>query len=556
MSIRVKSPLRTILFLEVAIVIFMSLGIAGQELSYLALLIVAIGFLKMSSLDSLTLFIFSIPFFVAFPGSGFSDSMSIWRVLIILLVAKAVWEKYGKANGGKFGDKKKILSIFSAVGAKKPLNLASREIRGALNSSYRALFLSMSAFLGISAVSVLFADDIGAGVKKILFLMNILLLFPLTAYCVKNAQDFLKIIKSIFITSLVVVLIGYFQFLLTFVFSLYSFWQFWAQSVIRALYGQNLSELLSYSNTWFSYYASLPPTLRMFSVLPDSHSFSMLVIIAMPALLLLLSCSQSKKKNYFTAAIILFYLAIFFSGSRGAWITFFAAVVSAFVLLAPYKYGAVKYFEKLNLRPDGKKEARLIVIFVLLFFILMPFSSFILTKNQEIQIISSGMEMTSQEKNALFERAVSISDLSETSNKGRLQIWSRTVSSIAAHPVLGVGYGNYPVILQENISDAKRGSSAHNIYLDVAAETGIFGLAAFLAILGEILRVSYLLFYRLRTQYLKMFAGSFFVFFSWASAYGIFDIVIFNEKVLIVLVIMIGLLYSLEKADLKREAAH
>jgi hypothetical protein len=191
--------------------------------------------------------------------------------------------------------------------------------------------------------------------------------------------------------------------------------------------------------------------------------------------------------------------------------------------------------------------SKIIISSVLLFFILMPVSSFVLRINQEIQLYRSNIQLSDEdrEKLSMFERTFSISDFTETSNKGRLQIWSETLTSISKHPFLGIGFGNFPTVLGENVSTSKMGSSAHSTYLDIVSEIGIFGLIVFLLILIEILKTARDLFFKLEKKYLKIFAGSFFVYFTWVCAYGIFDVVIFNDKVLIVVVIMIAILYSL-----------
>jgi hypothetical protein len=412
-------------------------------------------------------------------------------------------------------------------------------------------------------------------------------------YSVKRESEIAEILKFVFYSSAITVLIGYAQFLSTFFISLYSFWQFWAQNVIRAFYGQNLSDLLSYSNTWFSYYETLPPTLRMFSVMPDSHSFVMFVIISMPVILSLLFFYSDKKRKLVFFTVVLFLLSIFLSGSRGSWLSSIFALVAALYLLLlsrrrlsnednknlsagfRFIFGLKQRFRMLkawfysmkgneslksiknaiyrdrdlgsnDLGSNSESISKLVLFSVLLFFMLMPISSFILRQNQEIQLIQSGTIMSQRERSAIFERAISISDFSETSNKGRLQIWKETVSSIASKPFLGVGIGNFPIILNEDFSALKRGSSAHNIYLDIAAEVGVAGLMVFLLLIVEVLRTSYNLFFSIEERYLKMFAGSFFVYFIWICAYGLFDVVIFNDKVLMLVVIMTGTLYSVK----------
>ena len=74
------------------------------------------------------------------------------------------------------------------------------------------------------------------------------------------------------------------------------------------------------------------------------------------------------------------------------------------------------------------------------------------------------------------ERIKSIIDFGETSNSQRIEIWKASLESIKNRPLLGVGIGNFPVVLNQNIFLARAGSSAHNIYLHIASEMGILTL--------------------------------------------------------------------------------
>ncbi len=622
------STIKTIFLSEIILVLAMIAGIAPQEFSYLILVLLITSFIKLSLLDSLKLFILSIPFFVALPANAFSDSMSVWRVLIVVLFLKAAWEKYfieikktqnlaGSklclepqcANSKLLGQNKvickcnKVRSItanqhrFSGLWSQlmSALRLHSLEagtMEPANDDKINKLFLLVALFFTIAILSLISAESLGAGVKKLLFFANIFFLFPIVIYAVKKEGDLREILKAVFCASVIIVSIGYLQFLSTFIITLSQFWDFWTNNVIKAFYGQNLSQLLSYSNTWFSYYDALPPTLRMFSVMPDSHSFAMLVTISMPAVLsFLFYYKQEKQKKYLSITLILFLLTIYLSGSRGAWAgSAFALMAGVYLFIISSvlikgrrtnvcspSAGEIVCFEKNNSKlkkirliilefikllkskigfkfeeeDNSKYYAKLIAFSVVLFFILMPASSLVLRQNQETQIIRSDINLSAKERSKLsmLERAFSIYDFSETSNMGRLQIWRETLLSIGSHPFLGVGFGNFNYVLDQNESALKKGSSAHSIYLDIASEIGIFGLMVFLFLIAFILESSYHLYFRLQKTYLKIFAGSFFVYFSWACAYSIFDVVIFNDKVLMIIVIMIGLLYSLDRVD-------
>ena len=588
MSIFPLTTLKTIFLSEFILVFAMAIGIAPQEFSYLILVLLVASFVKLNMLDSLKLFILSIPFFVALPANAFSDSMSIWRVLIIALFLKAGWEKYRwfhspsvsqyGINSGLWNRCARLLDYAKRLHSLKEtmeptyLQKCSTALKGLWNqrlgSANKKLFLFTILFFIIASISLISAQDIGAGIKKMLFLANIFLLFPVVIFAIKKESDLREIFKAIFYSSLIIVFIGYFQFVLTFFITLSQFWYFWTDNVIKAFYGQNLSHLLSYSNTWFSYYKSLPPTLRMFSVLPDSHSFAMIIIISTPVILSFLFLYMGKKKKYMSIALIFFLLAIFFSGSRGAWVgSIFALAAGLFLFLfssirtknnsrSEKIRLAILEFVKLlkskvgfnfNIENNSKYYSKLIAFSVLLFFVLMPVSSLILKQNQETQIMRSNISLSEEDKSkfSMFERAFSITDFSETSNKGRLQIWQETLVSINEKPFFGVGIGNFNYVLGENSAALKKGSSAHSIYFDIAAEIGIFGLIIFLFLIMEILKMAYTLYFKMEKKYLKIFAGSFFVYFTWICAYSLFDVVIFNDKVLIFVVIMIGALYSL-----------
>ena len=543
------TPVTSIFLLQLIAVILMSVNLLPLEVRYFLTFFLILCFLLLNLSEALALFIISIPLFVAVPISGVSDSMSSWRILIVVLFVKFLWEKTKLL-------KRESLSLAVLMNKIKKL-------------PYYNLLVFFIIFIFISLLSLFAAQNIGAGVKKIFFLINAALLFPIVISVIKSQERLLKIIKAVFFAGAFTLLVGYGQLLATFFIPLFNFWQFWAGEVIEVLYGKNLSYLLSYSNTWFSYYDTLPATLRMFSVMPDSHSFAMFILLTIPFTLFLtvyyfsgkvsrlcflnscVSIRKEKKENLFLIIFLtLSLLAIIFSGSRGVWVSSVFGLLAGIYLLSPYKFLNLRpYFKKIKLAAGNKRQCGLIIFSVMIFFLVIPLSNFTLKQNQIAQLSRAGLEMSDEEKSAFLKRALSISDLSETSNRGRLEIWNLAAGSVFKHSFLGVGAGNFPVILEQNYAASKMGSSAHNLYLEIAAEIGLFGLAAFLFILAEILQKSYQLFWRLKNKASKIFAGGFFVYAVWAFGYGLFDVVLFNDKVLMLLTISIGVLYSLERVE-------
>jgi O-antigen ligase len=76
---------------------------------------------------------------------------------------------------------------------------------------------------------------------------------------------------------------------------------------------------------------------------------------------------------------------------------------------------------------------------------------------------------------------------------GRIEVWKRGLGYMAQRPILGVGLGVFHVaegVMSEVAgANAERGigfkwSTAHNSYVQIGAELGVFGLLSFLILLG------------------------------------------------------------------------
>src|SRR3989338_4922759 len=130
------------------------------------------------------------------------------------------------------------------------------------------------------------------------------------------------------------------------------------------------------------------------------------------------------------------------------------------------------------------------------------------------------------------------------SKKGRVYIWKETLVSMARNPVLGVGIGNFPTILKQNPTAIKAGASAHNLYLNFFAELGIFGFAAAILIIYEILKKSRQLFKN--SEFAVWFFGlNALLYLIWILWYNMTDVAIFDERAFLLLMIFVGTIFSL-----------
>ena len=512
------TSLKLIFIFEFIIVALVSLGFIPREAALLLTALLFFYILLHPLENSLILLIASIPLFIALPIKENFDSMASWRILLSILFF--VW-------------------FFKTVGY-NPINWFKyfKKIFISIRSS--KFYLSLFVFLLISILSLIIAEDIAVGVKKILFLANIFVFYILIVNIIKTKKSFLRVIKALAIAGGLTIIIGFFQLLSVLKYPLYAFWQFWAENVSTVFYGKNLGELMSYSNTWFSYYDSAPPTLRFFSIMPDSHSFAMICIFSAPLFLILIFYNSFLLKRINAPSIfplktffILSILGIILSGSRGAWLSIIFPLVILFYL----------FFKKIE-----PFLSRRVFVPLISFFLLFAISIFYPPVFYKFQSWQSGQEI-SGDSLIFFKRARSISDISEVSNKGRIEIWQQTIYSIARHPILGIGIGNYPLALDQNISAAKRGSSAHNLYLDIATETGIFGILAFLAILYFILKKSWMIFRKSPDNLFKFYALCFGIFLIWILGYSFFDVTLFNDKVLMFFMVELGLLFAIDKIE-------
>ena len=83
----------------------------------------------------------------------------------------------------------------------------------------------------------------------------------------------------------------------------------------------------------------------------------------------------------------------------------------------------------------------------------------------------------------LAERLLSAFTAADTSAEMRLALWESTLDMIFDHPVMGIGWGAYWMVYPQYdfyINDLTvKIVHAHNLYLHVAAEIGLFGAAAY-----------------------------------------------------------------------------
>lgn len=520
----------------------MAVGTWSHNVAIFNAILIGVFILLAKPFYSALLLIISIPFYVILPNPIIAN-LPMWRILFVLLfvvwflhllVSQREWlqkmfafkkQTEGEPAGSSLAPNRK--EIF--IGSVKRLN--SR-----LMPWDKIIFL----FFVLSSVSLLIARFPGHGLKQILFLLNIYLLYIVIVSVTTDKEKLGQLIRYTIYSLGIMVGLGFIQYLGTLFASPYYFWQYWAMMVSGLYYGMPLANVLAYSNSWFSAGAN-GSSLRMFGVLPDTHAFGVMCIFLLAYLIPSLHWPKSSKGElkprwYIVTLVVLSGFGVMASGTRGVWLSMLAPLALSALI---YKLGWMKQFFKVMLA---------VYVVIVMLFVVSPF-------------ISKGLNYirTVQTQDDFLNRAGSIYDLNESSNAGRIDIWKNSVKFAALHP-FGVGYGNFIVSIVHNISDdasfeqvsasknlrynlPEEFITAHSLYLQLLVELGFAGFLAFILFWWEYFESLYSFLKNSfasghRYVYLVLSIALAFV---WLLAYGVFDVTILNDRVLQYLMISLAI---------------
>lgn len=484
-------------------VLMVSVGNWPVWLIWLNLALGAAYILFLPIIESLAYLVLSLPFYVGLPIFNL-DSLATWRILFILLFAKWLYIHFWKNK------------------------LAFRTFAW---DKWLGLFLAIAFF-----VTLAFGRFRLEGLKQIIFFLNAWLLYAVLVNTVKTKEEVLELARAGVICLTIAIVLGYTQLFSTFFSSMDVFWVYWASNISKLYYGSYFASVSLYSNSWFSF-SSGGRDLRMFGIMPDSQSFAYLAAFGLGFGTALTYAVSNRLKSWLWSGIRFAGLAIMLSGTRAVWVG----------MLAPFLAICVSLYKNF-LKPVAKKFFWAFVIVIILFIVSPLF-------NRGLAYLRFGGKF--QEN--FVDRARSIYDLNETSNAGRIIIWKDSLSYATTHP-WGTGLKNFIVSQTGNASEseqyldlARRHNerynlpqgyvSAHSLYLQLLVETGLAGLAAFLYFCFKVLSEfwHFLKRHRSENNFWVFFVFQAALVFVWILAAGVFDITLFNDKVLIFFFLSLGL---------------
>lgn len=503
-----------VLIVEILTILLAVLGILPREVVLVSNGVLLFYFIFSKVEDGLLLFIASIPIFVALPISEGFDSLSAGRVFILVLFLKWLFEKRSLVL-----PRLKILSF--------------KEIF----KNHRFELFAVILFI-VLAMSLINAVDVGAGVKRLIYLANLSVIFIIVKDLIKTREYLGRVIKAILISFGLVFLIGLLQLISVYFFTIGGFWNWWADHFSYSFYGENLRQIVKNMNAWFASSLTGPSIIRLFGSFTDPHSFALYLLLACPILyIFVFPILKDKKvlwKNFRKIRFskwflgVLFILTLFFiilSGTRGIWLSAVCGLIAIIYLFISTK--------------DLQRSVSYILLTALIFITLIPITSIFAT-------IPQFKEKLGPDAMLVLKRLSSILNIDETSNQGRIFIWKKTLESIKKSPLLGIGIGNFPIILEQDIKLAKAGSSAHNLYLNFGAEGGV---SAFILVGLIFLEILIALFFILKSEIspkIRLLITGIFVYCVWIFGYSFFDIALLDERVFLLFLTIGGMVFAIK----------
>lgn len=299
------------------------------------------------------------------------------------------------------------------------------------------------SFLFLASSSFLWAKEASFSERKALFLFSFLPLFlVLTSWFEESSTAKIDFLRAYVLGAFLAAVSGIFIFLSQFIVGVATPFSFLTQKILPFFLGTAFGETVA---TYPSLLVNISgkTLLRTSGVFPDPHMFSFYIGMAFPVAVALALRNETKKDFWRIVSITLF-VADLLTFSRGGYL---GLVVGAVVFLL-----STSAFTRFS-------RSRIVIPLAL------------------GSIIVVGLFFS-----PIGTRLFSSFSHQDGSNVERLRLWQEALGHIAERPFLGVGLGNYPLLVKPTAT-YREPIYAHNLYLDIALELGLVGLFLFLSLL-------------------------------------------------------------------------
>lgn len=297
-----------------------------------------------------------------------------------------------------------------------------------------AIFVCGIIFCLWSLVSVSFSINKPAGYNEVLrYFLNFVFLFLVMQMVYKEKTQVLKIFKTLVIVALLHSFVGIFQYY---------------ELAFNELPGANA---------------------KPYGLMANRNLFASAQVLLLPFIVYVACRTQGFWRAASICSGLLTVFSILLSQTRSAWVAALVILVGALLLVVIFM-------------PSTRK--RWLIGTVLVGIVIAAFAGLLVVSDSEGVISKS-----------LSERALSLtegtsgSNESATNSRERVAIWRKTQSLIADNPLFGTGPANWKLMIASYGTDGLHWSlgtfvpdSPHNVYLQLAAETGLPGVALYLAV--------------------------------------------------------------------------
>lgn len=306
------------------------------------------------------------------------------------------------------------------------------------------------SFLFLSAFSLVGAQEISWGLRKLLFLFSFFPFYFVLAALLDTEAKILRLTKSLVFGSFALAIVGIFQFLLQFVFSFDALFRFWTRFVLPPFLGASFARSVA---DYPSIFVNIGghTMMRAVAIFPDPHMLSFYLGLTAPLAIGIATLKfdesgivavSPKHRGFFFFAAATMLLADLLTFSRGGYLGLIGGLLFLFVL--QYRSWSTRI----------RKTVFASVVLAAVIVIASPIGA----------------------------RLATSFDTGEGSNQGRIAMWKTASNVIMSRPLLGVGLGNYPLSVKPD-AGYRDPIYAHNLFLDIAAETGIVNAILFLTLL-------------------------------------------------------------------------
>ncbi len=305
------------------------------------------------------------------------------------------------------------------------LGVLRREVRFAWDMTL-GLFLSFTFWVGLS---VFLAEEFSWAWRKMLFLVSFLpLFFVFREVLDRESKNALLLTKALIAGAALSAGIGIIQVFLQWWVPVATLFRWWTTQILPFFLGSNFAQVVA---EYPSLLVSLSGTtvMRASALFPDPHMHAFFLGLAWPLAMFL---AWKEKTRGWQAVTLLIFVADLLTFSRGAYLGLIGAGgILVIFFLAQQK----QWFSK----------------FALGFSLLVLVSFF---------------------PNPVVERFWSGFSMEDGSVVARLALAREAVGHIMEQPWVGVGLGNYPLVVKPSAGE-REPIYAHNLWLDIAVETGV-----------------------------------------------------------------------------------